>query len=407
MLQKFKKQETTVSQETSPVERRSRKRRDRLDPRRVRIGDRVLWQVELGSEIREGKRHRLRRTFADRKAAETFSELKRVERENFGSSGIALDQTLRGEALEARRILIPFNVSVLDAAKDYVRRMELVIRSETVSNAVNALLAAKEADHLRPRYLRDLRDRLKRFILDFGQRKLADIESPEIDRWLRELGLAPLTRNSFRMRLFTLFEYARVCKWVSQNPVAEVRKVKVRESVPGILEPIQIAQLLESAEEATLPYFAIGSFGGLRTAELQKLEWRDIRFDEKLIEVRASTSKTASRRFITIRPNLAAWLEPYRGYVGKVCPPDLYGRTVEDRKRAGILKWPSNCLRHSFASYHLANFGDLNQLTLEMGHINSTMLFKHYRELVTPTSAAEFWRIAPRVKGDRKLRVVA
>jgi integrase len=194
---------------------------------------------------------------------------------------------------------------------------------------------------------------------------------------------------------------------VSQNPVSEVRKVKVRESVPGILEPMQIARLLQSADEATLPYFAIGVFGGLRTAELQKLEWRDVRFDERLIEIRASTSKTASRRFVTIRPNLAAWLEPYRGQVGKVCPQDLYGRTVEDRKRAGILRWPSNCLRHSFASYALAAFNDLNTLTLELGHVNATMLFKHYRELVAPTAAAEFWKIAPRVEGDGKLAVVA
>jgi integrase len=366
-----------------------------------------MWQVELGSEIREGKRHRLRRTFADRKAAESFSELKRVERENFGSSGIALDQTLRGEALEARRILAPFGVSILDACRDFVRRAELVTRSETVGNAVGALLSAKRADNLRPRYLGDLRDRLNRFVLDFGPRKLADIQPAEIDRWLRELGLAASTRNSFRMRVHTLFEYARICGWVSQNPVSEVRKVKVRESVPGILEPMQIARLLESADEATLPYFAIAVFGGLRTAELQKLEWRDVRFDERLIEIRASTSKTASRRFVTIRPNLAAWLEPYRGQVGKVCPPHLYGRTVEDRKRAGILRWPSNCLRHSFASYALAAFNDLNTLTLELGHVNATMLFQHYRELVTPATAAEFWKIAPRVEGDGKLAVVA
>src|SRR6516164_6011250 len=134
---------------TSAPALKTGRKRDRLAPRQVRIGERVLWQVELGSEIREGKRRRLRRTFADRKAAETFAELKRVERENFGSSGIALDQTLRGEALEAKRILLPYNVSILDAVRDYVRRMELVTRSETVGNAVNALLAAKEADHLR------------------------------------------------------------------------------------------------------------------------------------------------------------------------------------------------------------------------------------------------------------------
>jgi integrase len=386
---------------------RPRKRRDRLSPRRVRIGDRVMWQVELGSEIRDGRRCRLRRTFADRKEAETFSELKRVERDNYGSSGIALDQTLRGEALEARRVLSPYGVSILDAARDYVKRAALLATSETVSNAVSSLVASKRVDGLRPRYLRDLHDRLRRFELSFGPRKLADIQSAEIDRWLRELGLAPLTRNSFRMRIYTLFEYARRCGWVSQNPVEDVRKVKVREGVPGILEPIQIARILENASPETLPFFAIGAFAGLRTTELQRLEWRDVRFDEGLIEVRANSSKTASRRFAAIRSNLAGWLAPFRGRVGKVCPPDLYERTVEDRKRAGILVWPSNCLRHSFASYHLAAFSDLNTLTLEMGHVNSAILFKHYRKLVTPAVAAEFWRIAPRVEGDSKLRIVA
>jgi hypothetical protein len=31
-----------------------RKRRDRLDPRAVRIGSKTFWQVDMGSEIREG-----------------------------------------------------------------------------------------------------------------------------------------------------------------------------------------------------------------------------------------------------------------------------------------------------------------------------------------------------------------
>jgi len=56
--------------------------------------------------------------------------------------------------------------------------------------------------------------------------------------------------------------------------------------------------------------------------------------------------------------------------------------------------WPSNVTRHSFVSYHLAHFGSAAKTALEAGH-SEAMLFAHYRELVTPEAAAEFWAIRP------------
>lgn len=56
--------------------------------------------------------------------------------------------------------------------------------------------------------------------------------------------------------------------------------------------------------------------------------------------------------------------------------------------------WPQNVMRHSFVSYHLAQFGDIQTTALEAGH-SPDMLFRHYRELVTKDAAAEFWSITP------------
>jgi len=61
--------------------------------------------------------------------------------------------------------------------------------------------------------------------------------------------------------------------------------------------------------------------------------------------------------------------------------------------RAG-LDWPHNVMRHSFVSYHLAAFGNAGKTALEAGH-SEQMLFAHYRELVTPEAAREFWAIRP------------
>jgi hypothetical protein len=49
-------------------------------------------------------------------------------------------------------------------------------------------------------------------------------------------------------------------------------------------------------------------------------------------------------------------------------------------------------MRHSFASYHLALHRNEASTCYEMGD-NSATLFKHYRKLVTPEQAAEFFGI--------------
>jgi integrase len=373
----------------------------------VRIGGKEFWQVQLGSEIRDGRRHRLRRTFANREEAETFSRLKRVERENRGTAGISMPEWLRGEALEADSLLAPFGVSILDLARQYVQRAQQSAKSETVSNAVRMFLAARASDNLRPRYTGDLYYRLKRFSGSFGERKLSDIEPAEIDSWLRELCVAPLTRNTFHLRLSVFFEFARQRGWIQANPMADVPKAKVTGKPPGILSPEQTARLLEAASEETLPFFALGLFGGLRSAELARLEWHHIKWDERLIEVPALSSKTASRRLVTMQPNLLEWLAPYRDKHGPICFPNHSRRMVEDRRAAGITDWPNNAMRHSFASYHLAAFRDAPALSLELGHVTPAIVFSHYREVVTPSQAERFWKIAPVVDADSKLAVVA
>jgi integrase len=393
---------------TTPAKPR---KRDRFTPRKVQIDGQTYWQVSLGSELvlaADGRRvrMRLRRTFRDAAEARTFSQLKRIERRNRGTAGVSMDEKLRGDALEARKILAPFRVSILDVAKDYVSRQELLSKSETVQNAVRTLLEAKRADHLRPRYLNELRIRLRRFSESFGPRKLADITASELDAWLRSLSVAPLTRNTFRLHLSVLFKFALARGWVSTNPVALVHKVKSPDKLPGILAPEQAARLLEASSHQTLPYFAIGLFAGLRSAELVRLEWKHINWDDHLIEVPAQSSKTASRRFVRIRPNLALWLAPYRDYHGPICPLNLRKRLEADRVRAGITNWPSNALRHSFGSYHLAHERNAKDLALEMGHTRTEITFRHYLQRVKPAEAEKFWRIVPVISARDKIALV-
>ena len=139
----------------------------------------------------------------------------------------------------------------------------------------------------------------------------------------------------------------------------------------------------------------IGCFSGLRVAEINALDWRDVDLAHGFIIAGAKISKTRSRRLVPILDNLRAWLQPIAKPAGPVLvDPDTRYRHEAARRRAGIVEWPQNCMRHSFVSYRLAQTQNAPQVALESGH-DQAVLFAHYRELVRPKDAERFFSIRP------------
>jgi integrase len=163
-----------------------------------------------------------------------------------------------------------------------------------------------------------------------------------------------------------------------------------------VLTPEETERLLAAASPEIVAMIAIGAFAGLRPAEISRLDWKEIRLEHGYIEVTAAKSKTASRRLVKILPNLREWLQTANNRFGAVSPPNTRNLTDAARIRAGLDEWPSNALRHSYGSYHLAEFQDAAALALEMGHTTTAMLFIHYRAVVTPEDASRYWKIVPK-----------
>jgi integrase len=352
---------------------------------------------------------RRKKHFKDHREAERFYQETEKLLLDHGTTALTISDRLRIDALEAQRILEPYAVTIPDAARFYANHVEAQKKSRPIKDAVSDYIGGARSDGRSARYLGDLSHRLGRFVESFSDRLIASFTTDEVEEWLRSLRkrqkgkpsnqraalVGSVSRNTYRRRLMSFFEFAVDRKWCSENPIRHVTKAKEKSEPVGILKSAEFAKLLEQATTKTLPYWAIGGFAGLRTAELERLEWRDIHFDRGLIEVTASKAKSARRRFVNIEPALAQWLEPYRGEHGKVCPVNLRRLLLDDRERAGLSRWPSNALRHSFASYHLARFENAPKTALQLGHTSAAIVFAHYRELVTPEAAAEYWAIVP------------
>jgi integrase len=156
-----------------------------------------------------------------------------------------------------------------------------------------------------------------------------------------------------------------------------------------------------------LPILAIGAFAGLRAAEIQLLDWSEIDQVRGHIEIKAAKAESARRRIVPIQPNLAAWLRPYAGMKGFVVPRGARRKLNRVRKAANLTQWPTNGLRHSFASYRLAAITDAPRVAAELGHTSPQMLYSTYRELVLPQEAELYWKISPQGKAGNVVAFTA
>lgn len=338
---------------------------------------------------------RVRRFFETKGQAETFVRQLQVKVENLGTRSASVDPALHVMAVRCTDRLKPFGRTLDDAAEFLIQHLAAVERSCTVEELLSQFLDNKRADGIAARYEQELRSRLGRFTRGFSGRNVATITTAEIDDWLRSLGTAPLTRNHSRRILHVLFSYAVNRRYCSENPVTKTSKAKVVATAIEVLTPEQTKKLLAVAAREIVPSLAIGAFAGLRPAEISRLSWKEVRLDRGFLEVTAEKAKTASRRLVNIQPNLAAWLKPHAKASGQVEPIGARKMIEAARIRAGFDRWPANGLRHSFASYYLAKFQDAAALALQMGHATTGMIFTHYREVVTPEDAAEYWKILP------------
>lgn len=333
--------------------------------------------------------------------------------ERHSREAIGLSQREMSEVIVARGKLAEYDKTISEATDFFVDHLERIRRCKTtVSQLAAEVVEAKTKDGMSGAYLSDLELRLRHFRLDFGDRPVASVTVEEVDNWLRALPLSPKSRANYRANIGVMFSYAEQRRLVDRNPVLRTAKPKLIDSPPEIFSVEELRALLVGArdtEPAVVPMLAIGAFAGLRDAEIKRLDWSEIKVNraQPHIEVKAAKAKSARCRLIPVQPNLAKWLRPYSNMTGPVMPEGARGKLKRTREAAGLSKWPTNGLRHSFASYRLAAIHDAPRVASELGHTSPQMLYSTYRELVLPEEAERYWKIEPAVEADNLIGFAA
>lgn len=277
------------------------------------------------------------------------------------------------------------------------------VKSPTLAVAVKMLLEVKTQSNRRACYIKGLRQYLNAFIRGREDTSLDGITADDLEMWFAGRAEKPNVRSSNLGRLGSLFSFAVRRDWITDSPVKRMERHTVEPSPPQILTPEQARFVMEwtlATKSRWLAYATLCLFAGVRPEEALNAKWSNVNLEHGTVTVDASASKVRRRRVIHLQPAAIAWMK-----AAKQAGADLDGLTRIGRRRflkrlrkaMGFQRWPQDIMRHSCASYWIAQVQDAGKVALALGN-SAGILLRHYRELVNRDVADAFWNIMPAIE---------
>jgi integrase len=391
---------------------------------------RKRWKAQIPASLSTtGKRCRAWFPTRDKARSWIASQVSTAEPSSTIPPALAL------KADEARLVLDPFGLDLLEGAKQLATALQALGSTGTLLQAATAWKAAHDArsasrafleaaelflqtrDGLREATVRGYKWHLLRAMEPLHTVTLADLTGAQINTVLATRPAS--SRKAIQTTISTFIRWAASPprQWCSVAILEAMEPVRIsRDGEIHVLAPEAAAALLKAAESVSpgaAVAFAVAIFGGVRLVELSKLTWKNILADH--IEITAEIAKRHARRLVPICPTLRAWLDAYRGGAEDDSPitgPNWIRNYETTRRIAGWAvqaplapeglpeptrgEWPRNVCRHTCASIQVATGRPLDELLFSFGHSGGTAILKqHYLGQLTKAQAIAILSIGP------------
>lgn len=339
------------------------------------------------------------------------------------------------QALSAMQLAKENEADLLKVVKFGIERMCPEGGSKTVNETVEEFVAIKEKRHekkdLALKSLRDARSKAQKLSLLLGKKPIKEVSGKQLKKALTGLNKTHRTQRNYKSLWSEVFKFAKENKYIIDNPFDELSTEDKKEIIgrgndwnpPEILSIEEAESLLHTAlanpELNLLPAVTLGLFCGIRTEELKKLKWENVKLNDENphVIIPLEIAKKRRLRRVEISPNAVEWLMQCPKRSGNITENnhenDYQKRFRTLHLKCGISKriegkivsnWKQNAMRHSFGTYHCALHENPIKTSNELGHKSGDdVLFTHYRSLTTRAEGLAYFNIRPGINKDKLL----
>lgn len=238
------------------------------------------------------------------------------------------------------------------------------------------------------------RGELERFRAKYGSRSAATIQAKHIQTLIAQMGDTPAAANNLKKRLGTLFRFAIVLGWRTDNPATPVRSLKTRKGGFPTWQEEQIAQFEAKHPTGTMARLAfdLALYTAQRRGDLAVMGPQHVESGE----IRVRQLKTDALLYIPIHANLAASMAAtpsgHLAFItsgrGKPYTKESLGNWFRERcDEAGLKGFSLHGLRKA-ASRRMAEMGLSNQLIKSItGHVTDSEVSRYTRDANQRTMA--------------------
>lgn len=257
------------------------------------------------------------------------------------------------------------------------------------------------------------KDTLYHLIPTFGEYRLSELRTSDIEQWLQGLDVCGKTKNNILIPLRAVFRQALRDEKIDRDPVEKIPLFQHRAKEPYPLSRPEIEAVLNACEGQIQNIIEFAIWTGLRTSELIAIRWEDVDFETGKVHVRMtrtsrgekSYGKTASSiRAVDMHPQARDALmrqqpfttdkrfvfdNPRSGEPWKHDGPYRKVAWTPALKAAGVQYRPAYQSRHTFASMLLSGGVEAMYVAHQMGHRDWGMIRKVYGRWMPERSGSQ------------------
>ena len=280
-------------------------------------------------------------------------------------------------------------------------RLDKINTTETLQNAITQFINYKKAQQINERTLRDYHHYLNDFISNsHNTLEMKTLTADVLEYFSNIPDTSPARFNHPYQNLSSFFNWAIKQDLITKNPLTTQGIHKKRDE--GNIKPASIKDiklLLDSFDKSSFAGFRnyvitlVMTDTGIRTSELRRLVDSDFDAGSKQIVIDKSISKTRRKRVVFLSDSTAKQVEKLisvkpEGWSEYIFPTREGNQMTSEGmarefsrqcEKIGVKITPYQ-FRHTFASYFVAQGGDIFTLQDLMGHADIRMT-KRYTEI--------------------------